>query len=871
MNSRAILFVFLSTLIMLAAMAMRPAPDVGQNDPDKATPASVNQDGDAQQTESDAPAETPHQMASQMAAQKKTDKDGEATAAEGATAEGTADEAAPSNQDAQPTARLSGTDGGRLTDKEILDLTEQRQPENAHKNAILNTWNYRAPENRGTLTSIGSLAPDSGQRYLLTVNSRGGTLRRVEVNSRDFKGRLRYRDGDLRYGYIGVLELEDTAAGCVVGVVGHGTPAFDATAPGVQGGLAAGDIITTFNDEPVPGRYEFELMLAKTKPGQTALVGINRNGSALSFSITLGQKPIELVRPEPGQLDPTHSFTESFSLMLKKPFAEAQLLWESIDAEMETGHWDIARSNINGNDALEARFVLSADKLTPLGLKGPIEVVKRYILPKATNEQLLDINSRSWHWNLEIEVFNRSDIDQKLGYSLVGPTGTPSETWWYANKIFGGNSLMGVAGARDVTFSTPESNYSFISGNEILTNTGQTPPEPTFLISPFETATYPQKGRWNWVGVDSQYFNVSLINVDQQSVVNNINAVTNGAEIPKNSKLKRLVDCTCLIYEDFEVPAGGSIKRTFEVFSGPKDHDALIHYGLDDNRAFGWFWWCSKPLLWVLNLLYVMTFSISYGLPIILLTIMVRILMIPFSRKAALNAQMMQALQPQMKEITDKYEDLQERGLAQRELFKKHNYQPLGGCLVMFIQLPVFLGLYRGLSADIALRDQPLFPGMNWCSDLSAPDQFLYWKDWMPAVLGSETGWLGPYLNILPLATIVLFYVQQKMFTPPAVDEQQKMMQKMMGFMMLFMGLMFFKVPSGLCLYFITSSIWAILEKKLLPKPVLDTSALGLDGIGTSTSETPLSRAQKKVMEQQRSAVQEKRKRVADRKKKKRK
>ena len=109
----------------------------------------------------------------------------------------------------------------------------------------------------------------------------------------------------------------------------------------------------------------------------------------------------------------------------------------------------------------------------------------------------------------------------------------------------------------------------------------------------------------------------------------------------------------------------------------------------------------------------------------------------------------------------------------------------------------------------------------------------------MPAILGSETGWLGPYLNILPLATIVLFYVQQKMFTPPAVDEQQKMMQKMMGFMMLFMGLMFFKVPSGLCLYFITSSIWAILEKKLLPKPVLDTSSMDLG----ETATTPLSKA----------------------------
>ena len=113
----------------------------------------------------------------------------------------------------------------------------------------------------------------------------------------------------------------------------------------------------------------------------------------------------------------------------------------------------------------------------------------------------------------------------------------------------------------------------------------------------------------------------------------------------------------------------------------------------------------------------------------------------------------------------------------------------------------------------------------------------MYWKHWMPSWLG-EAGWFGPFLNVLPLATMALFLIQQKMFTPPAVDEQQKMMQKMMSFMMLFMAVMFFKVPAGLCVYFVTSSIWAILEKKLLPKPELDTSKLeAADDKGPSFAE----------------------------------
>ncbi len=90
----------------------------------------------------------------------------------------------------------------------------------------------------------------------------------------------------------------------------------------------------------------------------------------------------------------------------------------------------------------------------------------------------------------------------------------------------------------------------------------------------------------------------------------------------------------------------------------------------------------------------------------------------------------------------------------------------------------------------------------------------------MPAFLADEAdGYLGPFFNVFPLITITLFLIQQKMFTPPATDEQTKMQQQMMTFMTVFMGFMFFKVPAGLCIYFITSSLWGIAERKLLPKP----------------------------------------------------
>jgi len=94
------------------------------------------------------------------------------------------------------------------------------------------------------------------------------------------------------------------------------------------------------------------------------------------------------------------------------------------------------------------------------------------------------------------------------------------------------------------------------------------------------------------------------------------------------------------------------------------------------------------------------------------------------------------------------------------------------------------------------------------------------WSRFMPESINSGQGifGLGPYLNILPLVTVGLFVFQQKMFMPPPADEQAAMQQKMMQYMMIFMAFLFFKVPSGLCIYFIASSLWGIGERKFLPK-----------------------------------------------------
>jgi YidC/Oxa1 family membrane protein insertase len=128
----------------------------------------------------------------------------------------------------------------------------------------------------------------------------------------------------------------------------------------------------------------------------------------------------------------------------------------------------------------------------------------------------------------------------------------------------------------------------------------------------------------------------------------------------------------------------------------------------------------------------------------------------------------------------------------------------------------------------VELRLSPLFShAIRWCSNLAAPDMFWDWSWIMPEFIDSGQGIfaLGPYLNLLPIVTIALFLVTQKMAMPAPTNEQAMLQQKMMKYMTIFMGLLFYKVASGLCLYFIASSLWGIAERKLLPKATSPANA----------------------------------------------
>lgn len=261
----------------------------------------------------------------------------------------------------------------------------------------------------------------------------------------------------------------------------------------------------------------------------------------------------------------------------------------------------------------------------------------------------------------------------------------------------------------------------------------------------------------------------------------------------------------------------------------------------------------------LLDFLHSWVFPWSYGVCVILLTIIVRGAMFPITRRQTRMSkdmqEKMQRLQPEMKKLKEKYKD-DPLGMyqEQQELFRRHNinqFAMMGGCLPVLAQMPIFLGLYYCLQESIFFRLEPFFAWLPWwIPNLAAPDMLFWWSENIPMIstVPSQGGilFLGPYFNLLPMIAVGLMLVQQTLMAPPAADEQQEMQMKMMKWMMILFGIMFYKVAAGLCVYFIASSLWGLAERKLLGKkpltpatPAAGTSDGDSSGNGARLSPKP--------------------------------
>ena len=222
-----------------------------------------------------------------------------------------------------------------------------------------------------------------------------------------------------------------------------------------------------------------------------------------------------------------------------------------------------------------------------------------------------------------------------------------------------------------------------------------------------------------------------------------------------------------------------------QYYVGPKDQYRMreIAEGLDLTVDYGFLWWLSQPLFYLLTVLY--SFFSNWGLAIIGLTVIVKTLLYPLSAASFRSMAKMRKLQPEMARLKERYgDDRQQFSQSMMELYKKEGANPLGGCLPILLQMPVFLALYWTLMESVELRQAPF---ILWIHDLSAMD---------------------PYF-VLPILMGISMYLTQLM-QPEPPDPIQAKVFKFMPIMFTFFFLWF---PSGLVLYWLVNNILSIMQQ----------------------------------------------------------
>ncbi len=291
----------------------------------------------------------------------------------------------------------------------------------------------------------------------------------------------------------------------------------------------------------------------------------------------------------------------------------------------------------------------------------------------------------------------------------------------------------------------------------------------------------------DWVAYEGTYFMCGIIPTTKPVSTITLDAADELVSIDVQSALDTLAPNTEKTY-------------SHQLFYGPKKLSLLKEIGANLAKIvnFGWFDIIAKPMLYLLNWFYAV-FS-NYGVAIILVTVILKALFWPITQKGLKSMKNMQKLQPKMVKIKEKYKgDPTKMNQEMMNLYKTYKVNPLGGCLPMVLQIPVFFALYKVLLQSIELRHAPF---MLWITDLSAPDR-LY--------LGFDL----PYLGGLPVLTLLMgasMFLQQKM-TPTTADPTQA---KIMMFLPLIFTVMFVNFASGLVLYWFVNNLLSILQQYLI-------------------------------------------------------
>jgi len=329
----------------------------------------------------------------------------------------------------------------------------------------------------------------------------------------------------------------------------------------------------------------------------------------------------------------------------------------------------------------------------------------------------------------------------------------------------------------------------FFEGPAILLNSNL---EEIAVDSLEKQNTY--SGNISWTAIEDRYFTSALLPIDYKD------------NLQVKIKVQDKIIDMALKLPPVNIEPQTQKVLNFDLFFGPKSLELLnsLDNNLNEIINFGWFDILARPCLYLMNLIY--KAIPNYGIAIILLTILIKIPLWPLGNKSYKSMNEMRKLQPMMKRLQEKYKD--DRTRMNQELmalYKTYKVNPLGGCLPMVLQIPVFIALYRMLYQAIELRHAPFF---LWINDLSAPDRLFNFNIYVPLM---EEPYGIPVLTIIMGATML---IQQKMSPPPGDPSQAKMMM----FLPIVFTVIFINFPAGLVLYWLVNNVASILQQYYINK-----------------------------------------------------
>jgi YidC/Oxa1 family membrane protein insertase len=478
-----------------------------------------------------------------------------------------------------------------------------------------------------------------------------------------------------------------------------------------------------------------------------------------------------------------------------------------VESDLDLKLWEVVRAK---DGAPAVKLITRIDPATNKPVEGQeisfritakdpgVTITKTYRLWKG--EDAFDVDL----------AFSSPAKETKFTYRLFGPHGIPIEGAWYTSTF------------REVFFGQAKDGKTELSKPITSTDIVKAQGDPT--ANRFSTLPL------TFAGVEDQYFATFVEPWPiPRSQNDRIEKEAGPFVFAENLKEPQFSDVGVeLVSKPIQVgPNLGEIVHKYKVFAGPKLAAQLTPFEAEELASYRKQWipipgasqlarYVISPLL---DKIYSLTQAVAhvfgwkngnFGIAIVLLTMTVRLIMFPIGRKQAMMAKKMQDLQPYLVEIKEKYKDDKEATTRETmALWKRHKVNPAAGCLPALIQMPIFVGLWQSLNNSVALRHSSFV----YIRDLAAPDMMFHLPFTLP-ILNAD------YFNLLPFLVVALMLVQTKLFAPPPTTPEAEMNQKMMKYMMIFMAFMFYKVPSGLGLYFITSSLWQIGERLLLPKVV---------------------------------------------------